>query len=317
MKPALHTDEQIIEAGKALLAMGEEVNGWKLRVQLGSRGKPERLQQVWDQFCSRESIQLSAELPAQLKVGIDAILASVGKQLTSMFAELHKEVTDQAASVVETSELRLKDALASFEREKAAASAELERLESVIQDLEEQLNESTVRVEAAEQKVVSSNLELTRSVEQLSTLKASLQQAVADGAVLKTRNDELQRITNDQAVKISGLSQQVEDLQKFASRLDGELSTSRSAEHAALTRESLLAGELNSAKKQLEAEGLSVQELRKSVAQTSESLTQANVLLQVAQARETTLLGEAAATAKRVDDLEKKILSLSGKGAKG
>ena len=83
MREPIYTDEQIIAAGKQILARGKPVNGTSLRQELGG-GNVKRLRDIWEQHLkSTASPQPKVEVPEELNAIIQAALERLQQDLST------------------------------------------------------------------------------------------------------------------------------------------------------------------------------------------------------------------------------------------
>ncbi|MDD2610241.1 MAG: DNA-binding protein, partial [Giesbergeria sp.] len=77
MRPAAFSDEEIINAGQALLSTGRAITGFALRQKLGG-GNPNRLKQVWDEsFAQAAPAAPVVELPIEVADAVAHVSADL------------------------------------------------------------------------------------------------------------------------------------------------------------------------------------------------------------------------------------------------
>lgn len=131
MRSATYSEEQIIEAGAALVAEGKKVTGFSLREKL-SGGNPARMAGIWERHseAGRAEDEQPEEMPKELAAEIQALAGAVADQFVKSAARINHAAGKSAdrratdlATLIETREAEAK-------AEIAAASGELERLDA-------------------------------------------------------------------------------------------------------------------------------------------------------------------------------------------
>lgn len=83
-------DEEIIDAGRRLLAVGRQVNGWALRMACGGRGKSDRLLQVWREHETSTKVEEAAiEVPDPVAEAIGAAKGEVAGLLDRLLPTIY------------------------------------------------------------------------------------------------------------------------------------------------------------------------------------------------------------------------------------
>lgn len=147
MRPVTFTHDDIIEAGKALLAEGRNITGFALRKKVGG-GDANRLRLVWDEYQAGQSV-VEHEPVAELPVEVAEEMKAVSVALTERIAQLTLELNDKA---VRASERRVAEVTRAAGEQTAQAERELADAAQTVDDLEEALdkalNEATEAREA-------------------------------------------------------------------------------------------------------------------------------------------------------------------------
>lgn len=137
MRPAAFSDDQILEAGRALVACGAAVNGFSLRKSLGG-GNPKRLLDVWQRGGAVDAPAESLQVPDEVAAFAQGLTARVGEIVASAFVEFYGQLVGAARLDVE----RANRDLAAC---RSASVAECQQWAETVEDLENQ-NEA-LRVE--------------------------------------------------------------------------------------------------------------------------------------------------------------------------
>lgn len=143
MRPTEFTTEQIIEAGKKLLAADRKITGFALRGLVGG-GNALRLKQVWDEHLTSET-QAKSEPVAVLPVEVADELAAVSKALTERLAGLAVELNDKA---VKAAERRVTKVTRDAEADCEVAAREVADASVTVDDLEAKLDVAKAEAEA-------------------------------------------------------------------------------------------------------------------------------------------------------------------------
>ncbi|KAF0225715.1 MAG: hypothetical protein FD176_162 [Rhodospirillaceae bacterium] len=133
MRPPEIPDEEIVDAGQRLLAVGRQVNGWALRMACGGRGKPDRLLQVWRDYQASTRVE---EAPIEVPDPVaEAITASKG-EVADLLGRLVPTIYAAAEGVADARRLveieGLQRQLASAAQRDNDAAAAIERADAEI-----------------------------------------------------------------------------------------------------------------------------------------------------------------------------------------
>ena len=149
MRPPEISDQDNIQAGRAVLAAGRTVNGFALRTLTGG-GKPERLMKVWEEHLSGQA-PLPASLPtAELPLEMAEELAGVIKALNERLAALVISLNNQA---VQAAERRVHQVQRSADEQSVKDKAALADAATVVDELQAKLSNSETKAEALEQQL--------------------------------------------------------------------------------------------------------------------------------------------------------------------
>lgn len=268
MRPVTFTHDDIIEAGKTLLAEGRNITGFALRKKVGG-GDANRLRLVWDEYQAGQSVA-EHEPVAELPVEVAEEMKAVSAALTERIAQLTVGLNDKA---VRASERRVAEVTRAAAEQTAQAERELADAAQTVDDLEDTLdslrNEHSATLAALEEsrdKEQSQAVELAQLRERLAATEKQFADAERAGkaateqyrqeltglqtrldkaesnlsAAIKHHSSELQNIRSQHAGEIKELKAQhsgtENDLRK---RLDETEKTARAelkARQAALDK---------------------------------------------------------------------------------
>jgi chromosome segregation ATPase len=266
MRPVTFTHDDIIEAGKALLAEGRNITGFALRKKVGG-GDANRLRLVWDEYHAGQSV-VEHEPVAELPVEVAEEMKAVSVALTERIAQLTLELNDKA---VKASERRVAEVTraageqtAQAERELADAAQTVDDLEEALDTLRDEHSTTLLALNESRSKEQSQAIELAQLRERLAATekqlaeadragKAAAEQHRQEQAGLQTRLDaaesklaeaithheaELQGIRTQHAGEMKELkaqhSRNESDLQKRLDAAENKLSDANTRHEAEL-----------------------------------------------------------------------------------
>lgn len=236
MRPSNTTDAEIVAAGQKLLAEGNQVTGWKLRELLGT-GRPERLLQVWTNHRNESGTTITDALPVDIDNRVKATLESVGIELRSLFNLYYQELNSEVAKQVDAGKEALKEERDLRKLEAQEASAELERLESIIERLEAENSKLAERVEVQSTDLVQLQDRISAAELTVTTLKQSSLQ-------LQDEKTALEASVSQQSGTLAANAQEILDLRSFLDQRTTEVEHARRQEQAAREREATNAGQI-------------------------------------------------------------------------
>ncbi len=198
MRPVEIESEQIIQAGKDLVAAGRNITGFALRQRVGG-GNPNRLKQVWNEYLSSQSMA-TAEPVAELPVEVADEVAAVTKALTERIAALAIELNDKA---VKAAERRVSEVVRAAGEQREQAERELADASQTVDDLEAKLDELQAEKDAISTSLADEQasrhaqaVELAQVRERLSAIEQSAKTAAEQHAAELAKNEaaiELER----------------------------------------------------------------------------------------------------------------------------
>ncbi len=210
MRPTEISDEDIIKAGKGLLAAGRNVTGFALRQRVGGGSAP-RLKQVWDEHISSQSV-VAAEQEAELPVELEEQLKTVSQALVERLRQLAVDLNNYA---VRASERRVSEIVRAAGEQQTQAERELADASMTVDELETKLDASTSEV-----KELRANLaDVTQSTQAQAIELAQLRERLISAENALRLSDERQQAehirANEAHDKASRLEGQVETLEKL------------------------------------------------------------------------------------------------------
>ncbi|HBZ8552205.1 TPA: DNA-binding protein [Salmonella enterica subsp. houtenae] len=276
MRPATFEPEEIIAAGKALLAEGVvNITGFALRKRVGG-GDPSRLRQVWDGYLAGQTSVESeplADLPPELADAVKVVTAT----LTGHVVQLLRELNDRA---VRAAECRVDDITRTAGEQKEQAERELADAVQTVDDLEQRLEAVTADLRKTQELLDNSRereqtnlVELAQVRERLAATEERLKDAEKNGREAAEQHrqqtetqqhkldDAEQRLTDSVSRYTSDLreakveySATVSELKAQYMQTEGSLlkriDTAENAAREARTSEALLQGEIRALKEQ-------------------------------------------------------------------
>ena len=131
MRPADYSEEQIIEAGKALQEAGKRVTPFGIRERMGG-GKPQRIREIWERYLAGEREQSAGpehvvELPAEFEEQVQGMTTALINDLTALSKRLY-------ARADEIAESRTREAMQAAKKAKQSAETDVVEAERLIED---------------------------------------------------------------------------------------------------------------------------------------------------------------------------------------
>lgn len=234
MRPVEVTDDEIIEAGKALLAArpGQRITGFGLRQHLGGRGTQKRLYAVWAAHAAQAGAPTApppSELPPEVAHTLQTVSADLVAKLASLGAELHRGAVHAAEQRVVQARAEQDQVRQQTDQELADASQTVEELEAQVADLRAALVAERAKVTSATEEAQRQAVELATVRERLTAAElagqqadevhaAELAQARVEAAQLRAtldqvREDLTQRLT-EQTALVRARDQQLADMRE-------------------------------------------------------------------------------------------------------
>lgn len=159
------TVEEILAAGKRILARGEPVTGWGLRKELGNRGSAPRLEAVWkgnmgDHLDGAAAEQDAPILPPEVTALLAGAKMSMAGQVEAFANALYRSVLEFADGQYKAEIESLRGARVQYKREMGEA-------ELAIEVTDAQLAEYADNVAAIEKRLVAADTTRIRLEERL------------------------------------------------------------------------------------------------------------------------------------------------------
>lgn len=209
MRPAEYTEDQIIEAGKQLLANGRRVTGFALRKIVGG-GDQKRLAGLWEAYQQQQEVVESEpvqDLPVEVEETLNEMTSSFLEQVRHLALNLNNRA-------VKTAERRVADVMRTTQDQQEQAEAELRDAAETVDDLESHLA-------ALQEELWSEKEELTNKITEMKQLQKNLEELRKDNAVLseKLNSEQEQRKASEEGTaklreQLVELKQDKTDLRK-------------------------------------------------------------------------------------------------------
>lgn len=251
-------DQDVIQAGQALLAAGRLVNAYALRTKTGG-GNPQRLLKVWEEHLNGQAPAPLAPVATELPLEMAEELAAVTKALGERIAALATSLNNKA---VQAAERRVHQIQRSADEQSGKDKAELADAAVVVNELQTKLSQAETDHEALQKALADIQAllevqagELVQLGDRLAAKERESQAAgLAHAAQLDGLNKLLQdeRSSHQDAVKMQRdeLLEQSKNASDARDALNKEVAISKA--DAAVARQALTQQEA-SAQKRLEA----------------------------------------------------------------
>ena len=208
MRPADYSEEQIIEAGKALQEAGKRVTPFGIREHMGG-GQPQRIRTVWDSYVAGEGAQearqeQAVELPAEFAEQVQGMNAALIADLTTFAKRVYKRADEIAESRTREAVLAAKKAKESAETDVGEAERLIEDQDARFEALEGELAAVRTELDNAKREnrrlekekadeITALTVENTRLGEQVNTAQSQAQAAekALDTAVAERERERL------------------------------------------------------------------------------------------------------------------------------
>ena len=265
MRPPEIPDQDIIQAGQAVLATGRPVNGFALRSKTGG-GKPERLMKVWETHLSGQTVLPASlptvELPLQMAEELAVVTKALGERMAALAISLHNQA-------IQAAERRVHQVQRAADEQSAKDQAALADAAAVVDALQAKLSNTETKTESLEQQLAEAQAlteartgELAQASERLAAQERQSQQAVLEHAAELAQLTKLledKRHDHEDAVELQRgeLLEQAEKATRAREALTKELATAKAdaaaaqqaqSQQKASDRERLEAAEMERAK---------------------------------------------------------------------
>jgi len=310
MRPAEVTNEQIIEAGKQLIAAGRSITGFALR-KITKSGDANRLKKIWDEYQITQSVTTS-EPVAELPVEIAEQMTQVSRALVDKIHLIAIELNDKA---VKASERRVAELVRTTSEQRQQAERELADASDTVNDLEKQLDEKETEIELLTKRLDTANhLSQAQSVE-IAQLKERLIAAETNAKKeVELAANQLAKLTNEKQTVIEQqeiMLRELEDVKSDLADKKAEIKHMQANLLSVMDKNDVLQSELSMLKTdlteknavlmhhkadieklndQLAVKTIALQEAEKQVAVVRESLAKTTGQLELANVQNTALL---------------------------
>lgn len=220
MRPAEVTDEDIIQAGRQLIASGvpqKDITGNRIR-QITGRGNPYRLGSVWHKHVAAEvgGEKEVVELPRAFKDALNA----ASSEMIAMFERLTSELYQEAVAKADG---RVQEAIEAAHQKQSRAEQQLEEISEAFDVLESQLTEERVESEAKDKAL--DELQDVVKAHQIENARIT-QQLVDKRGRIQAMSEEVEQLRRDR-LQMSALQGKIELLEKQHTELISKHHVSR------------------------------------------------------------------------------------------
>lgn len=207
MRPATVSDDEILAAGRRLLDAGERINGYTLRREVGEKGMPKRLNDVWQRL-NGEAAKSQADQLSELPLEIEEMLQNLNAALLKKTREMAGSIAQHAMRLADR---RIAEICAQHEEVCARHEEELEDANSAIEEAEQKAariqdellearqiaevsqlgrNEAQRETSAALQQVTERDRALQHQEQRMAALETRLQSAIIELATSRAQESQ-------------------------------------------------------------------------------------------------------------------------------
>ncbi|ORT50219.1 hypothetical protein ST37_09985 [Vibrio sp. qd031] len=169
------SDEEIILAGERLIERQRKVSGFALRKEVGNKGFPKRLFEVWSAHMEsfKEPQNTTGEpLPTVLANLLDDATSAIAKQLQEITHQANSKANELAQIKIDAAFERITQREKALDLEIADAMSAVESLEEQNESLDRALTEQTSRANSFEKRLAVAEKEIEFHLEATIDLKA-------------------------------------------------------------------------------------------------------------------------------------------------
>lgn len=210
-RPAVVSDERIVEAGQALVAAGKPVTGWGLRTYISS-GNPARLLEVWQAHLAAVGDAAPVqpvELPTEVSEQLAGLTTELIARLTKVAAELNEKAVRSADARVREANRALEEQRQRNEQELNEAAATVDELEAALAASQAEASALRADLQTVQALSQSQAVEIAQLTERLTAAelagRVAAEQSGADLA--RARAEALQAATELESVRSTYLAQ--------------------------------------------------------------------------------------------------------------
>ena len=199
MRPVQYKNEDIIQAGLELQALGRKVSGFSLQQRVLG-GNTKRLKQVWDEYLASQAVsntEPATKLPNEIAEAVTVVAKVLNERLLGFAIELN----DKA---VKAAERRVKEDISSANEQREQAERELSDAQALIQSQTLELTKLQERLALTEQ---SAKMEREQYSAELESLRNELLKLKHANEILMAKIDEANKqtaITREEAPTVNG-----------------------------------------------------------------------------------------------------------------
>lgn len=251
MRPVEVSQEEVVQAGLDLQAVGRNVTGFALRQKVGG-GNANRLKQVWDEYVASKAVAQISPV-AELPVEVAEEMSAVTRELTDRLTKLAVELNDKT---VKASERRVSEVVraAGEQREQA----------------ERELVDAALTVDELESKLESAQAELVRSGQVIEGLYRQSQAQEVELAQLRERLASMEQharaLVEQHAAEAAKAARQITSLEKTVEQVRTEAMQTEAALRTELTEVTVrAAAEAKAAERAVSRLGEDVHKLQESL----------------------------------------------------
>ena len=204
-------DQDVIQAGQALLAAGRLVNAYALRTKTGG-GNPQRLLKVWEEHLNGQAPAPLAPVATELPLEMAEELAAVTKALGERIAALATSLNNKA---VQAAERRV------HQIQRSAHAAQLDGLNKLLQD-ERSSHQDAVKMQRDELLEQSKNASDARDALNKEVAISKADAAVARQALTQQEASAQKRLEAAET-KLGNAGQAASTAREDAARLGGQV----------------------------------------------------------------------------------------------
>ena len=196
MRPVEFTDEQVVEAGRTLQAQGRNITGFALRKLVGG-GDPTRLKQRWDAHQASTTAgepETIVELPIEVANVVEGLAVELAGRLKTLAVEVNDKAVKAAERRVSEVVKAAGEQASQAERELSDAATAVDELETVVAELQEQVQTKDRAYEALRQANQQQAVELAELREQFNGMKARWENEKQSIGKVQNLRQEIEKI---------------------------------------------------------------------------------------------------------------------------
>ena len=229
MKAATYTDEQIIEAGRQLLAENKRVTPFGIRKIIGG-GNPERIKNIWqasqNEALEGQIVTEQVELPTEFADSLDMTKSSLDELAQRMYGRAQ-----------EIAESRVRESISASRKAKETAETEIAEAMEAVADLDHEKENLQIQVDELRTQLQKQISENARLQERVGVLTQKSEKSTKELKGEKAKRVQLEKEVTTLEVKNELTEKQIEAIQK-------KIDTSRQQEEKAKEEAAELRGKI-------------------------------------------------------------------------